>query len=398
MINRSRIVKSIFLVIGTSVGTGILALPSSMGSGGLIPAILTLVICFIFMSLGALYVTEVSLHLPRNTDFLTMAKSTIGPLGQYITMVVYTLLMYALTSMYLLVGSSWFIHSLQEAYNVSLSPTTALLFLISCIAPVIYNGMRAVGQLNQLCTSVFLIAFSALIADALPTIAPTNLLYIDGFDQNFRAFPLVITAFGFSIVMPTLTTHLNRQVRPIMFSLCIGGLSTLMAYIVWGITSFGVLGAHTLSALGTQKDNGTLLVLALEAYTASPWIGQCARLYVIFTVISSILAVTLSLYNFLKDALSLSNGLKDRITGILLTYSPPVLLLIIHPMGLGHILGLAGLFVAILLGILPAFMAYKLRTTPGKKVFKTPGGVTTIFLSIIFFLYIVCQELINLCR
>lgn len=394
--DKSRILKSVFLIVGTSIGTGILALPTATAAGGLINALITLSICFIFMTLGAFYVTEVALKLPKSADFMTMARVTLGPIGQYSTAVTYTLLLYALTAMYLLVGSSWFVQSLMESHAIKLDKNVALLIFTVCLIPFVAQGMRAVGRLNQLMTIALLIVFSALLAGTMTIISPENMMDSGNLLDNLPAIPLVITSFGFSIVMPTLTTYLHKDKHMLFLTLIIGSLVTFGAYILWEISGFGVLGPARLRDLATQADNGTLLVLALEAHSPFAWIGQAARFFVIFAVISSVLGVTLSLCNFFKDALKLKETWGDRTKSILMTFTPPIFLLIIHPMGLGYILSLAGLFVAILLGILPALMAYNSRKQYPQNTLQTPGGTSLISLSILFFIYVVFQEILNI--
>lgn len=395
LINRS--IKSILLIVGTSIGTGILALPLATASSGVFSASLTLFICCIFMTLGAFYVTEVTLRLKENADFKTMARVTLGRTGEWGVSLTYVLLLYALTAMYILVGGSWFLQLLKESQGLDLHSHIGTLIFAGCLMPVVFYGMRTVGRLNQYLTTALLLVFAYILAKGTTHIVPTN--FTGGeFWRTLLAIPLMITSFGSSIVMPTLTAYLNKNVRALKVSLLVGSAITLGAYLLWEGVAFGVIGMQGpdgLIALADQPDNGTVIVLMLAKLTQDNWLATATRFFVIFAVMSSVLGVTLSLYHFIRDALNLPSTIPGRLKGIMATFLPPVALLLLYPMGLQHILSLAGLFVALLLGLFPALMALRARKQQ-PKAYKIWGGTLLIGLTILFFIYVVIQEILNL--
>lgn len=81
---RSKLIGGILLIVGTSIGGGMLALPVAMASAGLGASILFLLLCWLVMTTAALLILEVNLRLPAGSNLVSMAKMTLGVPGQII--------------------------------------------------------------------------------------------------------------------------------------------------------------------------------------------------------------------------------------------------------------------------------------------------------------------------
>jgi len=81
----SRLLGSILLIVGTSIGAGMLALPIATAQLGFFGSLILLFVCWFIMTAGAFLILEVNLWMPLNSNLNTMAKTTIGPLGQIIS-------------------------------------------------------------------------------------------------------------------------------------------------------------------------------------------------------------------------------------------------------------------------------------------------------------------------
>ena len=102
---------SILLVVGTSIGAGMLALPIATAQLGFLGSVVLLILCWFVMTMGALLLLEVNLWLPPNNNLITMAKATIGPYGQILAWIMYLLLLYSLICAYIAGGSDLLIIS-----------------------------------------------------------------------------------------------------------------------------------------------------------------------------------------------------------------------------------------------------------------------------------------------
>ena len=111
-----KIVGGILLIIGTSIGGGMLALPVATAALGIHYAILFLCICWLIMTGGALLLLEVNLALPEGTNIISMAKHTFGFPGQLLAWITYLFLLYTLLSGYISGGSDVLTSLLASAH------------------------------------------------------------------------------------------------------------------------------------------------------------------------------------------------------------------------------------------------------------------------------------------
>ena len=61
----SRFIGGLLLIIGTSIGGGMLALPVANAASGFWNSTIFLILCWLLMTLGAFFILEVNLYLPR---------------------------------------------------------------------------------------------------------------------------------------------------------------------------------------------------------------------------------------------------------------------------------------------------------------------------------------------
>ena len=115
----SKLLGSILLIIGTSIGAGMLGLPIAAAQLGFVGSVILLVVCWFIMMSGAFLILEVNIWLPQNSNLISMAKQTIGPIGQVIAWVTYLLLLYSLLCAYIAGGSGLF-HNLLMAAGMNI--------------------------------------------------------------------------------------------------------------------------------------------------------------------------------------------------------------------------------------------------------------------------------------
>src|SRR3989338_2511861 len=92
----SKLIGGIFLIIGTCIGAGMLALPTATAAGGFFHTLFFMLGAWFLMTVGALYILEVNLRLPEHTNFISMARVTLGRGGAVVTWIFYLLLLYSL--------------------------------------------------------------------------------------------------------------------------------------------------------------------------------------------------------------------------------------------------------------------------------------------------------------
>lgn len=389
---------SILLIGGTAIGAGMLALPANTAHSGFGPTLLLLCICWLFMTIAAFYILEVNLWLDGENDLMSMAGLTLGKIGQTVTAVLFLALFYSLISSYLQASSAWVVSLLEQYNQTSISSFSAVLGLILIFGCFVCYGTAIVDKFNRWLTLGLVVAYCLLIGMSVPYIHLDNLIQVN-FETLPPVLPMMITAFGFSVIIPTLKEYLNHEPKALMKAIFIGSLLPLMTYIVWlwvTLGTFPAFGPESLRELIGHTDAGTGVAKALESVIQSSVITYSAKFFSIFAIFTSLLGVALGLFHFIADALKWPINNTTRFPLLLLTFGPCLLFIHFYPTGFDRILSFAGLFVALLLGAIPALMAYSGRYQLGyNKDFRVMGGKPLLLLTLLFFIGVVTQELMN---
>src|SRR3990167_5472443 len=105
MYMNNKLLGGILLIVGTSIGAGMLALPLVTLQVGFIRALFMFVIAWFLMTVAAIYILKVNLTLPHGTHMISMARHTLGKGGEIVTWVSYLMLLYCLLAAYIAGGA-----------------------------------------------------------------------------------------------------------------------------------------------------------------------------------------------------------------------------------------------------------------------------------------------------
>lgn len=396
---QNKFLGAIFLIAGTAVGAGMLALPVSTGIFGFIPASAMLLLCWFFMTFSALLMLEVNLCLPPDTNLISMAKLTLGRSGEILAWVTYLLLLYALLAAYLTGLSSLLIDVEKSVFGINYSLTSSAILLAFLSALLIYFGIQTVDLLNRLLMAGLIITFFTMIIGLFPHIE-INALRFHQTKSIWNTLPLLLTTFGFQIIIPTIRTYLKSNVTYLRRAILIGSLIPLAIYLIWEILILGVIPVDGTQGLQEILNSGHpeiglshTLMERLELH----WIGIGFRFFAAFAIATSFIGVALSLFDFLSDGLNIQKQrLSGRISVLLLTFLPPLFFAVAYPAGFITALEYAGIFVAVLLILLPAAMAWRERYNckiERERPYQVKGGKMFLATSIIFAVFVIAIQL-----
>ncbi len=359
MLHTNRLIGGILLVSGTSIGAGMLALPVISSFAGFLPSFALLAICWLFLFVTSLLLLDVNLAFPGEVNLITMADRTLGFPGKAICWITYLLLLYSLTAAYIAGSAPLFLQALSWATNDSVPSWLGPFPLLFLFGLFVYLGTQVVDWVNRLLMLGLILTYF-LLAAFLPTHIQSNLLLHIDVKAIWIAVPVMITSYGFHIIIPTLTTYLNHDRKNLRLTLFIGSLIPFIVYALWEFFILGVIplgGEHGLLSAYLKGQTGAA---PLSYILNNSWISTIASAFSFFAIITSFLGVSLSLSDFLTDGLHMKRYSLGREFACLLTFIPPLLFVLAYQRGFILALQFAGIFVAILLCILPALMAWKL--------------------------------------
>lgn len=384
----SRLLGGILLIIGTSVGAGMLGLPIAAAQLGFIGSVILLFICWFIMTSGALLILEVNLWLPQNNNLITMAKITLGPLGQIISWVIYLLLLYSLLCAYIAGGSDLF-HHLLITCGIDIPSWLASCFFTLIFGLVVYLGIRSVDYVNR---GLMLFKFGAFF---ILIIILMSFVSLDKLNQgslqyitSASAITITASSFGFATIVPSLRIYFAGDVKKLRTAIIIGSTVPLICYILWDAVIMGVLpanGDHGLISIFNSTNSTSHLVVALDTEVARPIATFFTRLFTSICVLTSFLGVSLCLTDFFADGLQLEKKGKNKLIIFAITFIPALTIAICFPSVFINALSYAGIYSIILLILLPACMAWSGRYRRViAKGFSVRGGKIFLGFLIIF--------------
>lgn len=382
------------LVAGTTIGAGMLALPVVTGFAGMIPSALLFIFYWLFMLFTAFLILEVNLWMGERANMISMAKKTLGPVGELIAWGAYLLLLYALMTAYLASSGPLVIGFFKSVTGIILPEWVSFVPLLGIFAYFVIMGTAALDKLNRILMIGLGASFLYLIFVLVPHVEYQKLQHVDFWALDL-AVSVAATSFGFHIIIPNMTTYLERDVPKLKKSLLIGSFIPLVIYLMWEVVTLGIIplsGPHSIESGYQQGITGAEVLANL---LNMPGFSMVARAFAFFAVVTSFLGVSLSLSSCLADGLHLRQikappGLVD-----VLTFLPPLIIALIDPRAFLTALTFAGIFgVIVLLAFLPACMVYKGRYS--KKFegpYTAPGGKPALYAVILISTALIILEI-----
>lgn len=380
---KSRFIGGILLIVGTSIGGGMLALPVANAATGFWQSSLFLLLCWAIMTLGALFILEANLYLPPGKHMVSMAAATLGVPGLFLAWLSYLFLLYTLLAAYISGGADVF-GNLFSKIGIPINEWQASILFTMLFGLVVYGGIRRVDLLNRGLMFGKLAVYLILVVLIAPHI---KFNHFEGgeFQYITGTVMILITSFGFAIIVPNLRDYFNDDVKVLKQVVLIGSLIPLLCYIAWDAVIMGSLSSHGergLIALMHDERTTSALATLLSDTVQNNVISSLFNFFTSICMLTAFLGVSLCLISFLADGLKMTQEGKQGLGLFLLTFIPPLLIVIYYPGAYIHALSYAGIFCVILLLLLPALM-----TLYGRKKFSSryqvPGGKTVQWLVII---------------
>jgi len=365
------LVGAILLIAGTTIGAGMLALPVITASAGFFPSLGLLVVTWLVMLCSAFFFLDVNLAVRGEPNLISMAGRTLGKFGKVVTWVLYLLLLYSLTAAYIAASAMLFKQAIFFVTGCEIPNVLAQFILPVVFAGVIYLGIVGIDWINRVLMLGLVVAYALLVIFAPPYVQPHFFSHVD-FSALKIAVTVVFTSFGFHIVIPSLTTYLEHDKKYLRKAIWIGASIPLGVYVLWQVI---VLGSVPLESLELAWSRGEAATVPLAAILQNHVIAIAAQLFSFFAIVTSFMGVSLSLSDFLTDGLKLKKSWEGRLIAIACTFAPPLFFLFTYEKGFYLALNHAGALVALLLGVLPASMAWTLKE---HRFYKTVWGRTVL--------------------
>lgn len=362
-----------------------LALPVSTAAVGFGNSIIFLFLCWLIMTAGALLILEVNMRMPRGSNMVSMAKSTLGLPGQILTWVTYLFLLYTLLAAYISGGSDVFSAMLNK-FNLHLPDKLTSLIFTGLFGFVVYNGIRSVDFVNRGLMFGKLGIYLLLVLIISPHVS-VGLLKGGSSKAITGSLMILVASFSFASIVPSLRDYFEDDVRALRKVIIVGSMIPLFCYVLWNAVIMGVIGRegeHGLMAL-THSDHATSgLTESLSLAVNNDLISAFFAFFTSICMLTAFLGVSLGLFDFLADGLKLEKKGNQGHYTLALTFLPPLVVVLLSPGVYLKALNYAGVACIILLLFLPAVMAWRARKTCNGEVMPMiPGGNLSLALLVL---------------
>lgn len=387
-----RVLGAILLITGCCIGAGMLGLPIVAGISGFIPSTIMFICVWMFMLATGLLLVEINLWFRDDISFLTMAEKTLGKTGKWIAGILFLFLFYCIMVAYI-AGSGALVCGFFNHYlGIPCSEMLGSIISSFILGLIVMAGTAAVDGVNRIFMVGLVITYFLLLIIGLPHIQ-ADLLGYTNWMGTFVAIPLMVISFGYHNLVPTITEYLEHNKREVVKSIVIGSSLPLFVYLLWNGLILGLIPEGYEEAMAS----GDMATQALRKVSEAAKVNDLADVFAFFALVTSFLAVALSLVDFLRDGFHKAGVGLHRLLYVCLAIIPPLVFAIVYPKAFLMALGYAGGFATVILfGVLPALMAWR-----GRYIMKIesepilPGGKCSLIAIIVISGIVVIAQLMG---
>lgn len=392
-----RTTNALFLVAGTCIGGGMLALPISSSVAGFWPSVAVMFVACVFMTITGLLFLEATLWMKQDVHIITMSSKLLNKYGKMVCWLVYLFIGYFSLIAYVSGGGKEISFVATEILKFPLSSYLGGFIFISIFGVVLYLGHKVVERVNAIFFIAMIIAYVFMIILAFPEVKIDLIERKDlDFKNLFFISPLMLTTFSFPGIVPTIVPYLNRDVRSLRIAIIGGTITTFVVYFVWLLVMFGSVpfeGPHGLKEAFLCDIPATeCLHYAIE----SPVLSYIAQFFAFFALITSFLGIALALFDFLADGFKISKTGLGKLTLTLMIAVPSLFFGIYFKRAFITALEMSGgIGDSIISGLIPAIMVWRGRyyfKLGNEESYKVKGGkILLIIVAAVSITVLVCE-------
>lgn len=391
------VASAMFLVAGTCIGGGMLAMPLGTGICGFLPSMVLMFVCWFCMTVTALLLLEISLWMKEGAHMISMASRLLGPIGKGVSWCLYLFICYASNVGYTAAGGIQISAFFNENLDIALTKDLGCVIFILVYTTVIYLGSIVVGRINTILFGAMILAYIALVSTGVSEIKPGFLLHQD-WSYSLVAIPLLLTAFSCQTMIPSLTPYLKKNARSLRIAIIGGTTIACLVYALWQIVILGIVPLEGSNGLADALIKGEPPTQFLREHVNVQWVSTIAEYFAFFAISTSYLGITYGLFDFLSDGLSIKEeGYGKLILGALIVIPTMIFSTQFERVFMIAMETTGGFGDSILCGMMPIMMVWIGRYRLGHiQNICVPGGRPILVVVFCFFLFTLIIAFFNL--
>lgn len=391
----TKLLGSSFIIAGTALGAGMLAIPMVLAQFGLISGTILMLLIWLGTTYAALLLLESSIKAGGGFSMNTIAKQTLGKSGQLVTNGLLYALLICLLMAYI-IGAGDLLHKLVTSFNVPISMTQSQVVFTLVAGLIVAAGTSTIDKINRAMFSVMIVLLAFSLVYMAPSISFDNLQQITNSNRSdlIKTSSILFTSFGFMVVIPSLVNYndgaSHKQLRNMVI---VGSLIPLFCYLIWLYVVVGNLNTDQLSHFTNVSD---LLAVLSTKY------GHISSVLSIFTglaLLTSFLGVAMALFDQNLDTFK-----QNRAVTYCISFVLPLLGALFAANHFLAALNYAGIILVFLAIFIPLAMTIKVRGNQNtltadepqdnEVAYQAEGGSLALILTFAFGCFLLSAQIV----
>jgi tyrosine-specific transport protein len=308
----------------------------------------------------------------------------LGLPGQVLTAIFFLLMLYCIMCVYVSGGTD-LVHSIWQSMHISMYPSASALIFVFALGALVWHGIKLVDHTNRALMTAKMLVYFLLILFLAPAVHVKNLPSGEFHALSGAVMPAIFS-FGYAIIIPSLCSYLEHDVKQLRKAVLIGSFIPLLCFIIWNYTVQGTMSQAQLVSISHSGQVVSQLNAGLSA-VGNPWVTTITHLFTTICLLTAFLAVSLSLSDVIANGINKKKVGKNKWLIYALTFLPPLAIVLFRPYIFITAIQYAGILVVALSILLPTLMVWRSRRSPKlnkNTKYQVPGGVLTVLAMLVF--------------
>ena len=315
-------INGILIIIGSSIGAGVLGMPITCSLIGLIPSLILMLMIALYMNETAKIITRLLIKT-QSEDLSIALKKNLSTSNYTISVITYSFLFITIIAAYISKSSTLLKTIIDTTSYTNININICYIIIISTMILILNSKNDKFKYANNILTITLLSVFLIIILqNSKSEISITNIEKIELNNIKY-VYPILITSFGFHNILPYLKNEFKNNEKKLNNSINIGIIITLIIYIIW--ISFIILFKNNYYKLGDIENYNSdkiiteLLIIKKNNNLTLTIINTFSFL----AIITTIFGITISMKFFLKKIFT---ELPEKIIQMLIII-PPIIII-----------------------------------------------------------------------
>ncbi|MDR1333318.1 MAG: hypothetical protein LBJ69_02860 [Holosporales bacterium] len=348
----SRFLNAVFLIAGTAIGAGVIALPLSSANLNFIQILCLMGIGFFVAYQSSCMAIDLSMHVGKGTGIAELSKRLSGKWAFAISIASFYGLSFAVLSAYF-AGITDTVESLFEI------PRTCITLLCGGgLAAMLLARLKVFDRLNAILFAVLMLALMA-ITFGIYNFEPSRLVDLKSESKDvFYFIPIVFTSFGVQNICAHICGYLEMDKAKIKRAFKVGILIPAVVYAVWIFTVLMSIQISDISFLSKVREHQVGAGELIEFLCRNTKLTMASGIFKILTftaMATSAIGIGIGLLDSIRETY-----IKNKIFATAAVTAIPLLVAIFLPHAFISILSFGAMIATVFVVFIPYFLLHKI--------------------------------------